>query len=259
MYESNKIIGGKKRDYIFKFIPLKYVNKYESINIPSVNIYLFDALSRFRYFNQMKETNKFLKMINRKNHIFSFELYHTIGYNSKPNIIPLVYGCYKHENPKDFIYSVFSRNNFTIISNLAECDKYLCFYNLNKKNNINITHNLQIGCKEIANTPRFTRNARCVGNKQYHKWQLDYLEEALLFYRKLNRKSFSFTSFIEAHEPSFISITRVDTDFSNHLKRLYCIFLYNNHNIDSNFMESSINIILSDHGMHYGKYYNSEV
>lgn len=171
----------------------------------------------------MEATKISLNRIKNKNYIYSFERYHTIGINSRPNTIPLLYGCYKNEKAKEFVYSLFLNNNFTVISNLAECDKELSFYYVNKSNRLFINHNLQIGCNEIIKLNLYNNKPRCVGHKQLHKWQLEYLDEALLFYMKKNKRTFSFTSFMEAHEPSFKSITRVDDDFASHLMHLYSI------------------------------------
>lgn len=224
MHELNIIVNKhNKTEYLFQFVKpniLEFKNNYE--NVLSINIYLFDALSRFRFFTQMPDTNKYLNKLKRNFDIFSFELYHTIGVNSRPNFYPFFYGCYKDDiHPNMFLYSTFIKNNFSIISNLAECDKILAFYYLNRSSIINIKHNLQISC--IAKVDYFSSSPRCVGSKQHHEWQLDYLEQSLKYYHSINKKSFSFTSFDEAHDPSFLSITRVDNDFANHLENLYSI------------------------------------
>lgn len=259
MYESNKITNKRNtEEYLFNFLPSNKIlsKKYHNTKL-SVNIYLFDALSRLRYFNQMPYTNNFINTLKTKYYIYSFELYHTIGLNSKPNYFPLFYGSYEDDkNPKAFIYSFFIKHNFTIISNLAECDTKLSFYNSNRSSIFNIRHNLQISC--LANINHFTSKERCVGSKQHHEWQLEYLEESLKYYNYIHKNTFSYTSFDEAHDSSFISITRVDNDFARHLNKLYCIIIYYIQ-VDSGFMNSSINIIMSDHGMHYGKYSQTNV
>lgn len=228
MYESNIVINKNNRtEYLFHFLPQKQVhhNRVDNTKL-SVNIYFFDGLSRFRFFTQMPDTNHFLESIMNKYDIFSFELYHTIGRNSRPNYFPLFYGCYKDDKyPKEFIYSTFIKNNYTIISNLAECDNNLSFYNYNRSRIINIKHNLQISCK--AKVSYFSWAPRCVGSKQHHEWQLQYLENSLIYYNNINKNTFSYTSFDEAHDPSFLSITRVDNDFAGHLKKLYSIITCN--------------------------------
>lgn len=115
----------------------------------------------------------------------------------------MFYGCYNNEKPNEFVYSSYLRNNFSIISNLAECDRSLSFLNNKRSSVININHNLQLSCWEIADIYHYSWTTRCVGSKQHHEWQLEYLEQSLDYYQKKNKRTFSFTSFDEAHDPSF--------------------------------------------------------
>lgn len=225
MHESNKIISKNNRtEYLFQFLPIEHHNIPIYNNQISVNIYMFDALSRFRFFNQMPYTNRYLNKLKRNFFIYNYEMYHTIGINSCPNYFPLFYGSYRNETPKEFFYNYYIKNNYTIISNLAECDLKLGLCNNNRTSMINIKHNLQISCDEIINVAHYSWGPRCVGHKQHHEWQMKYVEDSLIYYHNKRQKTFSYTSFDEPHDQSFISLTRVDKDFADHIKKLHSIF-----------------------------------
>lgn len=73
-----------------KFFPK---NNYKiNNNRVSVNLILFDGLSRMSFNYQFKETQKYLLSLSKDYYIYDMLRYHTVGLNSRPNYVPLFYG-----------------------------------------------------------------------------------------------------------------------------------------------------------------------
>lgn len=95
----------------------------------------------------------------------------------------------------------------------------------------------------------YTSEPRCIGHQQFHKYNLDYMKDALKYYNKQNIPQFSFLVEGESHDGYFKSLYRVDNDFMNYLKEIE----------ENGVFENSMVIIMGDHGMHFGPYYETKV
>jgi hypothetical protein len=89
----------------------------------------------------------------------------------------------------------------------------------------------------------FRPMSRCLGGRPAHaalmKYELDFLRS----YAPLPRLSWSV--YLEGHEPSFRAMANLDADLAAHLLRLRRAH-----------GERTAILIVSDHGIHYGKYYD---
>lgn len=100
-YEVQYFESKLYRDINLHFIP----HKIHSINTNriSVNLIMFDGLSRMAFNQQFKETQQFLLSISKDYHIYDMLRYHTIGLNSRPNYVPLFYGIKYDKKPSKVI------------------------------------------------------------------------------------------------------------------------------------------------------------
>ncbi len=89
----------------------------------------------------------------------------------------------------------------------------------------------------------FRPMSRCVGGRAAHAPLMDYERQFLSSYRGLPR--LSWTIYLEGHEPSFRAMANLDADLAAHLLRLRASHAHN-----------TAVLLLSDHGIHYGKYYD---
>ena len=71
------------------------------------------------------------------------------------------------------------------------------------------------------------------------KYELDYLRS----YAPLPR--FSWSVYLEGHEPSFRAMSLLDADLAAHLLRIRAAY-----------GKRTALFLISDHGIHYGKYYD---
>lgn len=227
-------------DFIINMLNYNINNNISYRNSINVNIYLFDALSRYRFSKQMIYTVSYIKKIRKKYRIYEMMKYHTLGVNSPLNYRALIQG-----NNTETLFKFFSENNYTTIAIPGYYDPNLYLCGRSNRNYVN--YNIQL-FKNCSNNYLYGKNKRCLGNKHRHKHQLDVLEFLYSSYSETS-SLFSFTSFMESHDPSFVSLTRVDKDFSNHLQNLE----------NANILNNSITILIGDHGFHYGRYYHTEV
>lgn len=228
-------------DFIIHFSPVDHTLNGSNRQNMNVNIYLFDGLSRYRFSKQMIHTKKYLINLSKKYRIYEMMKYHTLGFNSPINYRGLILG-----KTYNSLFKVFKEYNY---SNVAIPG----FYDLNLNlcggsNRKYVDYNIQLfqNCSEPY---LYGSGKRCLGNKNRHKHQLDFLESIYLYNHRNNIPTFSFTSFMESHDSSFISLLRMDKDIVEHLE-------YLNRN---NILENSITVLMADHGMHYGRYFNTPV
>lgn len=228
-------------DFIIELFP---VNRYNSKKIReniNINIYLFDALSRFRFINQMIYTKKYLNSLSNKYKIYEMMKYHTLGVNS-----PINYKFLFQGNNSVSLFKWFYSHNYSTAAIPGYYDYDLSFYG--RSNRKYVDYNIQL-FRNSTHGELYGKKIRCFGNKQRHKHQLEMLESIYFNNQKNNISTFSFTSFMESHDESFISLLRMDKDFANHLKQME----------EGELLQESVTIIMADHGMHYGKYFNTTV
>lgn len=228
-------------DFIIHFSPVKNVLRNSNNKKMNINIYLFDALSRYRFSKQMIQTKIYLKNLTKEYKLYEMMKYHTLGINSPLNYRGLIIG-----NKSNSLFKVFKENNY---SNIAIPGYYDLNLNLcGSSNKKYVDYNIQL-FRNCSRQYLYGSGKRCLGNKHRHKHQLDFLQSLYLFNHNNNIPTFSFTSFMESHDSSFISLLRMDKDIAHHLE-----FLNKNY-----ILKDSITVLMGDHGIHYGKYYKTSV
>ena len=90
----------------------------------------------------------------------------------------------------------------------------------------------------------FRPMSRCLGGRPAHSALMKYERDFLQSYTNLPR--LSWTVYLEGHEPSFRAMSNLDADLAAHLIRLR-----------EAHGDSLAIFIVSDHGIHYGKYYDN--
>lgn len=228
-------------DFIINFNLISNKTKKRKRSKVNINIYMFDALSRFRFAKQMLFSKKYIKSISKKYQIYEMLKYHTLGINSPMNYRGLIQG-----SNSITLFEMSKRHNYSTAAIPGVYDPYLKFYGKSNKNYVDYNIQLFRSCSESY---LYGSGKRCLGNKHRHKHQLEYLESLYEYSHENKNPVFSFTSFMESHDSSFLSIKRIDKDFVQHLTKLE----------ERNILNNSITIIIGDHGMYYGKYYNTEV
>lgn len=212
----------------------------------SVMLYLFDAASRYVFRNQMKNTINTLKYISKQTNVYEMLRFHSVGPRSVHNYLPLFYGTNDVSEKHKIIFEDFEENGYISITLLEDCDNTSSLFGNTSYKGAN--HSIILGCK-FSNKFIYGSNPRCIGNKQYHQLYLDYLNEAVTHYNNYSTPFISYISFMEPHEETHKSLLRVDKDFSNHLLLLH----------RRDILKNTILIMLSDHGMNYGPYFNTGV
>lgn len=228
-------------DFIINTTIINKVVQRNTTKKISINMYLFDGLSRFRFRKQMKYTTKYLNILPRKYKIFDMMKYHTLGRNSELNYKGLFTG-----NKSRSIFELFKKYNYTLVAMPGSYDPNLSFFG--KSNKQYVDYNIQL-FRNCSNKYLYGEKIRCLGNKQRHNHQLDSLESLLQQSISYYNPVFSYTSFMESHDSSFTSLLRIDEDVKNHLKNLEY----------EGILEKSITILIGDHGIHYGDYFNTSV
>lgn len=244
MIEFRKNKSLKMNYYYLHFIPTK-INQ-RSIFKYSVMLYLFDAASRFVFKRQMKNTIKVLKYISKDNNIYEMLRYHSVGPRSIENYLPLFYGTNDLSKKHKIIFEDFEENKFISIILLEDCHSRSELYGNTSYSGAN--HSIILGC-ELSWIFKYGSKPRCIANKQYHQLYLDYLNTAATYYSNKSTPFISYISFMESHEKQQISLLRVDQDFSQHLLLLH----------KKNILKNTILIMLGDHGIQYGPYFETEV
>lgn len=89
----------------------------------------------------------------------------------------------------------------------------------------------------------FRPMTRCLGGRPAHEPLMKYERDFLRSYAPLPRLSWSV--YLEGHEPSFRAMANLDADLAAHLVRLRAAH-----------GERTAILLVSDHGIHYGKYYD---
>lgn len=228
-------------DFIIHFSPINQILNGSSRKNMNVNIYLFDGLSKYRFSKQMIYTKKYLKKLTKKYKIYEMMKYHTIGFNSALNYRGLIIG-----KAYDSLFRVFKQYNYSNVVIPGIYDLNLNLYGVNNKKYVDYNIQLFRNCSEPY---LYGSGKRCLGNKSRHKHQLDILESIYLYNHNNNISTFSFTTFMESHDSSFISLLRMDKDMANHLDNLH----------RNNILKESITVLMADHGIHYGNYFNTPV
>ena len=89
----------------------------------------------------------------------------------------------------------------------------------------------------------FRPTSRCLGGKPAHAALMKYESDFLRSYEPLPR--FSWTVYLEGHEPSFRAMANLDADLVRHLLRMR-----------AEHAQDTAIFIVSDHGIHYGTVYD---
>lgn len=227
------------------------MNRYESKL--SVNLIMFDGGSRFVLKKQLHHTVNYLKSIKNQYSMYDMLRYHSISRNSFDHFTSLFYGIrVKRSERKNRIYKLifedFKEENYITINAHLVCDIKEEFYIKNKYSGSD--HNLNPpSCDSVYMDDMFSNNSRCLGDKQIHQHYFKYLRKALDYYHNKQQPVFTKLILMDSHDPDLLSVPRVDSDLCNYLKYL------NNKGI----LNKSVTIITADHGLQYGKYYNTSV
>lgn len=214
-------------------------------------MFLFDAGSRYVLNKQLSNTVNFIRSLRKDYKIYEMLRYHVIGYNSRPNYPPILFGkeydSYKSEHIS--IFQEYNKEGYITIDLEMAGDYGERFYLKSVKNITSFDHSLHILSyqKEYMNR-RYSSKSRCLGKKQIHQYGFEYIKKASQYYHKQNQPFFIFQSFMDSHDGSFSSTPRLDNDIVDLFS-----YLHNN-----TIMEDTIIILCSDHGMHYGRYYKTK-
>lgn len=235
---------------------LKFIPHNTKINICneklSVHFIMFDGGSRFILKHQLPQTIKYLQIIKDEYSMYDMLKYHTIDHNSFIHFAALFYGhrftSPNNSNNYKLLFEYFNEEKFITINAHLDCDVNENFYIHN--NYSGSDHNLNPpSCDKCYMKNMYTDNARCLGDKQIHKHYFKYLKDALTYYHSKNQPVFSEFILMDSHDHKFNSVPRVDKDLKSYIKYMH----------DSGILNKSIIILTSDHGLHYGNYYNSKV
>lgn len=79
-------------DFVINFNFISNKTKKRKRSNVNIDIYMFDALSRFRFAKQMLFSKKYIKSISKKYQIYEMLKYHTLGINSPMNYRGLIQG-----------------------------------------------------------------------------------------------------------------------------------------------------------------------
>eukprot|EP00965_Chrysotila_dentata_P069264 2288992-Pleurochrysis_carterae.AAC.1 len=89
----------------------------------------------------------------------------------------------------------------------------------------------------------FRPMGRCFGGRAAHAPLMAYERSFLSNYR--DSRTLQWTVYLEGHEPSFRAMGQLDADLAAHLLQLR-----------AEHSERTVVFLISDHGIHYGKYYD---
>lgn len=89
-YEIQYFEADEYKTIYLNFFPIKNVKV--ALNRVSVTLILFDGFSRIAFNQQFVNTQQYLLSLTDRFYVYDMLRYHTVGYNSKPNYVPLFYG-----------------------------------------------------------------------------------------------------------------------------------------------------------------------
>ena len=258
-YSEGKInINVTYKENLVKEIKLKENNNSIYDNILFI---FFDSLSRAHFQRSMKKTCKLIEKFMKKNNYlytaYQFNKYHSLGINTHPNVFPMFYGKSYYGGNGQNILKSFKENGYITaqISNLCSKDlyeidgvkyKYVHYENFDHEN-------VGMWCDPNyynsdnpypLNRGEFSVIRRCLYGKEAYEYNLEYAKQFWNKYK--NSKKYIRLSFIEGHEITAEVIKYLDEPIYQFLED----FIIN----DS--LNNTAIIITSDHGLHYGIYFN---
>lgn len=214
---------------------------------------MLDGGSRFVLKQQLPSTVRYLKSIKDRYSFFDMLKYHSIDFNSYSHFSYLFYGkkidiTDRFNNRHKLIFEDFNEENYITINSHLICDVKERFYIHN--NYSGSDHNMNPpSCDVSYRENAYGRKPRCLGDKQIHQHYFQYLKDALKYYNSKKQPVFSELIMMDSHDKYMQSVPRLDNDLYDYIKYLN----------DNGIMNNSVIILTADHGLHYGKYYETDV
>lgn len=229
-------------------------------------ILLLDGLSRVQFHRSLPLTIEKLKAIQYEQRemddgyeVVEYFKYAAVDYSSNSNMTPFVsginwwtycnhkYNCQFTKNIpfSRFIWDIFRRKGFKTAFTMEQCwiEYQADWYYLRK----GWTNYFGLPLSSLKQCMEHGR-AECLFGKRPHQYMFQYLKEFNMVHK--NEAKFSINLFLEPHETSMTVVKTMDKDLSEFLADV----LKQNGNDTSN--SNTWILILSDHGLHYGPYFD---
>lgn len=230
--------------------PTKQMNK----KLPNVKILLLDGISRAHFHRRMKYTKEILEKNNSFYSIVEYFKFVVNDYSSNSNLTPFMSGVewwrycnhkFKCEFTKNikkgrFLWQKYRNHGYKTMISMELCwVKYQADWFF-ESNGWDHYFGFPIGrdLKECL----ISHEPECIHGARPHHIMLDYLKKFDETYS--NEPRFSFNLFLETHETSMSVQDILDQDLSIYLENLM------------KKEENSWIILMSDHGIHYGPFFD---
>ncbi|CAG9326800.1 unnamed protein product [Blepharisma stoltei] len=248
---------------------IKQSLKINKIKPLTVIILLLDSVSRYHFYRNLNQTVDFFNSnivtgeFSKKLAIYDFLINNAQGDTTRPNMIPLLYGYelseleeklsnYTIHNPSnwfkfkqaqnDAIWNHYKDLGFVTMFGYDTVNDFLSLCTGRKISTDHVVSNFYHGASKVFNYQDFATKERCIGNKNAHKYLLDYAYEFVQNYSGHNR--FAYLHISPGHEETGRVIITADQDIKEFFNEILAYFSKNNEDFVIHFM--------SDHGKHSG-------
>lgn len=224
----------------------------------SILMFVIDATSRQDFHRKLTKTSSILEKISSQNASSSHELYefmrvNIVGHSTSRNLGPLFFGNWD-EIVDDSLWSVANQNGFATGLIWDQCDEppYWDDAFHNRSSHLTPDNINMVGCapdfdcfgnQGFINSGKgsISLNDKCNYQKMVHQHMLEYQT----FLHKWNNQNnvFSISHTNIGHDGVGVAVISVDDYLAEWLQR---------HVIDSNVLDDTLILIMSDHGMHFG-------
>eukprot|EP01080_Neovahlkampfia_damariscottae_P008321 gene8321-145_t len=224
---------------------------------PNLHIFLVDSISRTHFHRMMDETGKTLQNIHLNDEtdysFVEFFKYHTVDYSSNSNMTPFMTGenwwdfcrhkfrCNFSKNIQfnKFIWDVFKKQGYKTAISMEICwAKYQADWFFVKKS---WDHYFGVPLGDLTSC-MIDGEPECVFGKRPHKYLFDFMSQFNELYK--NDPKFHFQLFLESHEVTGRVSRTLDSDLAKNIQSI------------TSKNENTWIFIMSDHGLHYGKFYD---
>lgn len=231
----------------------------------TIYMLVLESVSRQNFFRTLPQSASFLQNIETEHYsLFDFSLNNVIGTNTKPNMIPVLYGQSYVDveselailNPENNTRSqafIDLQNKYSIWKHLSRLG-YVTMYSYDtvwdfitkvtgKYISVDVKFlNFWHASKKIFGYNDFNPTQRCFGAKDGHWFGLDFTKQYLKSYEGHHR--FAYLHLSPGHEPNGV-IRTLDKDLKDHLSDLLNSYKSNN--------EDLLLVLMSDHGRGQGR------
>ncbi|KAJ6245127.1 hypothetical protein M0813_20576 [Anaeramoeba flamelloides] len=227
-----------------------------------VQIFLLDCISRQHFYRKLKKTTTLLETLSEGSDykVYDFERYGAVGRHTRTTVLPMM--CRLFNNPKwekkgypDCTKKMplyqFKQNDYRTMFIANFCEDTLKSYWNATQETLNLDYYLatpfchpEYHAEQTLFKGPYSATKRCIGNKHVHEYVFDLQKQFRYAHSDEARMSLSYL--IEGHEGSLEVIKQVDGDLANYLE--WSI------KEDQIKQQSTITIILADHGCHAGPY-----